>query len=301
MKIAVLTDRRWVHNEPKDAYARTIAQEDGLIVDALRRADCQVDRLAWDDATAAWGDYDAALFRTTWDYFERFEEFSRWLESVRSQTRLINSAQLVKWNLDKHYLVDLIDAGVPTVATRIAERGEVITLGDWLRKAGWPEAVLKPVVSGAGRHTYRVSLENASALDGIFRELLANEAMMLQPFMPEILSQGEISLMAMGSQVTHAVRKVAKPGEFRVQDDHGGTVEHCEVTEEHRRLAEIALKACPQRPLYARVDMVASDAGYQIMELELVEPELFFRLRPDSADTLAKAIVARLSEEAVHP
>lgn len=301
MKIAVLTDRRWVRNERTDAYAQTIAREDGLIVAALKSANCEVDRVAWDDASVNWSAYTAALFRTTWDYFERFGEFSRWHEEVRTQTRLINSGRLVKWNLDKHYLIDLINAGVPTVATRIAEKGDAIGLEDWLRGTGWSEAVLKPVVSGAGRHTYRVSTDNASALDGVFRELLANEAMMLQPFMPEILSQGEISLMVMGDHVTHAVRKVAKPGEFRVQDDHGGTVQHCDVEDEHRALAKTAMSACPERPLYARVDMVASDSGYQIMELELVEPELFFRLQPDSAEVLARAIVASLSEAAVHP
>ena len=154
---------------------------------------------------------------------------------------------------------------------------------------------MKPAVSGAARHTYRLNAANLDAHEAVLRGLLRDEAMMLQPFLGSVLTQGEFSLIVIGGRCTHAVRKIAKAGDFRVQDDHGGTVHPHTPTADEIVFAESAVAACAQAPLYARVDAVRDDAGaLSLMELELVEPELFFRFSPPAADALAGAIAERM-------
>jgi hypothetical protein len=109
--IAVLTDGRYVAPDDNDWYIRQIHQEDGLVADALRRQGLSVVRRDWADPDVDWSDCRALLFRTTWDYFDRFAEFSPWLEQVSGQCRLFNEAALIRWNIDKHYLGDLAAAG----------------------------------------------------------------------------------------------------------------------------------------------------------------------------------------------
>ena len=155
--------------------------------------------------------------------------------------------------------------------------------------------ILKPAVSGAARHTYRINNANIEAHQAVLRELLREEAMMLQPFLSSVLTQGEVSLVVIGGRCTHAVRKVAKAGDFRVQDDHGGTVQAHTPTVDEIEFAEHAVAACSQTPLYARVDVVRDESdALSLMELELVEPELFFRFHPPAADLLAAAIAKAL-------
>jgi glutathione synthase/RimK-type ligase-like ATP-grasp enzyme len=160
---------------------------------------------------------------------------------------------------------------------------------------GWSEAILKPVVSGAARHPYRLKAANLEAHESVLRELLRDEAMMLQQFLGSVMTQGELSLMVIGGCCTHAVRKIAKPGDFRVQDDHGGTVELHRPSADEIAFGEKAVAACPQAPLYARVDAVRDESGaLSLMELELVEPVLFFRFYPPAANALAAIIAESL-------
>jgi glutathione synthase/RimK-type ligase-like ATP-grasp enzyme len=252
-------------------------------------------RVAWSNAEFDWKRARAAVFRSTWDYFDRFAEFSAWMDRVAGGLQFFNTPELVRWNVDKHYLRDLAGRGVNVPVTRFIERGQTTTLDEVMAANGWNEAILKPAVSGAARHTYRLNAANLEAHESVLRELLREESMMVQPFLGSVLTQGELSLMVIGGRCTHAVRKIAKPGDFRVQDDHGGTVHPHTPTTDEIAFAEAAVAACPQSPLYARVDAVRDESGeLSMMELELVEPELFFRFHPPAADALAAAIAARL-------
>jgi glutathione synthase/RimK-type ligase-like ATP-grasp enzyme len=201
----------------------------------------------------------------------------------------------VRWNVDKHYLRDLAERGLNVPVTRFIERGETTSLREAFAACHWNEVILKPAVSGAARHTYRLNAANLDAHKTVLQELLREESMIIQPFLTSVLTQGELSLIVIGGRCTHAVRKIAKPGDFRVQDDHGGTVHPHTPTADEIAFAESAVAACPQSPLYARVDAVRDASGeLSLMELELVEPELFFRFHPPAADALAAAIAARL-------
>lgn len=296
--VTILTDDRYVTPDTTDWYQRQIATEDGLVAEAMRARGLSVARRSWSDPAMDWRDTRCALFRSTWDYFERFAEFRPWFEAVSGQTRLFNDAATLRWNMDKRYLADLARAGVAGVPTVYVERGATSTLAGILAAQGWTEAVFKPVVSGAARLTYRVGAADLSAHEAIFAACVAAEAMMVQAFEPAIVSSGELSLIVIDGVATHAIRKTAKAGDFRVQDDHGGTVHAHVAAADERAFAEAAVRACPTLPLYARVDFVRRAPGdFRLMELELVEPELFFRFAPEAADALAEALARRLAAD----
>ena len=293
--IAILTDARYETPDEGNWYVAQLLGEERLLLAGLEARGLRTARVAWSNPDFDWSRTRAAVFRSTWDYFDRFAEFSAWMDRVERGTRLFNAPELVRWNVDKHYLRDLAGRGVKVPVTRFIERGETATLGEAFAACGWSEAILKPAVSGAARHTYRLNAANLDAHEAVLRELLREEAMMLQPFFGSVLTQGELSLIVIGGRCTHTVRKIAKPGDFRVQDDHGGTVHPHTPTADEIAFAESAVAACPQAPLYARVDAVRDDAGaLSLMELELVEPELFFRFHPPAADALAAAIAERM-------
>ncbi len=293
--VAILTESRYEDPPVVGWYERNILDEERLLGAALGRRGLTSRRLDWARADVDWTRVGCAVFRTTWDYFLRPAEFAAWLDRAARATRLVNCESLVRWNLDKRYLADLTARGVRVVPGRVVERGDRRPLADHLAAAGWEEAVLKPVVSGAGRETYRVEPGRAAALEPTFRRLVAAEAMLLQPFQRAVVEEGERSLVVIGGAVTHAVRKVARPGEFRVHDDHGGTVHPHAPSPAEIAFAEAAVAACDPRPLYARADIVRADDGEPVlMELELIEPELFFRFHPPAADELAGEIAREL-------
>ncbi|MDF0606493.1 hypothetical protein HZU77_012655 [Neisseriaceae bacterium TC5R-5] len=293
--LVVLTDARWLVLDQADWYSRQVHQEDGLVVAALEQEGLTVVRKAWDDPALDCSQMRSALFRSTWDYFDRFAEFSRWLNRVTKQLRLFNGAELIRWNIDKHYLADLAASGINVVATRYLHLNQPQTLAQLLAEQGWDEVVLKPVVSGAARHTYRLRAQDASAHECLYAELIQLQPMMLQALQQEILTAGELSLIVIDGVFSHAVRKTAKAGDFRVQDDHGGQVHAYTPSQLEISFAEAAVAAVPFEVLYARVDMLRDNQGQlAIMELEMIEPELFFRFCPSAAQVLAKALARAL-------
>ena len=294
-QVTILTDRRYV--EPaKDGSnnTRNIIYEDRLVRQALERKGLKVKRISWDDPRFDWSGTDFILFRSTWDYFERFPEFSVWLEEVKSLTRMLNPYEVIRWNLDKHYLMDLDEAGIPVPPTLIIEKGDQGSLENWTEQAGWKEIILKPVVSGAARHTYRFSAGKSGPYEETFRKLIAEESMMIQEFQESVPVKGEIAFMVFGGKYTHAIIKKAKKGDFRVQDDFGGSVHNYEASGPEIEFAEQVVDRCGFTTVYARVDAIRDNMGRIVVsELELIEPELWFRFNPSAADQLADTIAAR--------
>jgi glutathione synthase/RimK-type ligase-like ATP-grasp enzyme len=286
--IVILTEDRFDDIIASDENERDILMEDSLIQKSMEKLGLKVFRTSWSNPNFDWTTTKAAFFSTTWDYFERFEEFSKWFEKVKNETLLINSHQTIKWNLDKHYLKDLEKAGINIPETLFAEIKSNISLNDFFFSSGWENAVLKPIVSGAARHTYRINKRNIVKYKNLFSELLKSEGMMLQEFQENILTKGEVAYMFMGDKFTHAILKKAKPGEFRVQDDFGGTIELYDASEEEIEFAKKTLQNCGHKTVYARVDVIYDNNNkLAVSELELIEPELWFRFNNSAADILA--------------
>ena len=289
--IVILTDQTNLPHYDENGNELLGYIEDAILKDALEREDYNVLRLAWDDPEFDWSTTKSIIFRSTWDYFYRFPEFSKWLKKVSTQTRLINSKDTIHWNIDKHYLFDLKAKGLHIAESHFIEQGTSKTLRELHHQLGWQETVLKPCVSGTARHTYRLNPNNLEEHEGILKELLEKEAMMLQPFQYDIVNTGEVSMMLFGGQFTHAVIKVAKAGDFRVQDNFGGSAKPYLPSPNEIAFAEHAARCCPELPTYARVDIFNDNNGrIALSELELIEPELWFRFHPEAATILVKTL-----------
>ncbi|WP_306640104.1 ATP-grasp domain-containing protein [Sanyastnella coralliicola] len=298
--VTILTEAQYVQPEKTDWYIDQVLLEDRLVMEALERKGLSVQKKDWADPATDWGQTKVAIFRTTWDYFHRFPEFKQWIDSAGEQTTFVNAKEQILWNIDKHYMADLEKAGVRIVTSDFRQSKNASSYGslnEWCSNVGGEQWVLKPTISGAARHTYKLSASNIAEHETIYRELLAQEDMMLQPFQYNIEKEGELSLMVMNGQYTHAIRKIAKAGDFRVQDDFGGSVHHHQASAEEIAFAEAAVAACELAPMYARVDMIKDNQGELALgELELIEPELWFREHPAAADVLAEGVMQLLGK-----
>ncbi len=294
--VVLLTEPRYENPQAPNWYETQILNEDKIVRDALEKQDLRVHRLSWDDPDFDWSSTRIAVFRTTWDYFFRFDEFQKWLEKVGNLTQLLNPVELIKWNVNKRYLLDLQASGIPIVPTRLVKRGGFFALENGFSEWDVAEIIIKPCVGGTARHTHRVCPENLAAHQEIFNKLVAEEDMLVQPFLPSVLERGEVSALMFGGKFSHAVLKIAKPGDFRVQDDFGGKASPHEILPDELSLAERVLAVCSPRPAYARVDILYDlDGKPSIAELEIIEPELFFRFKPEAGKLLADEILKALS------
>lgn len=289
--VTLLTDSRFVNPVEIDENIRQVLIEDNFAREALERQGLKVARTNWDNPDFDWAETRFAIFKTTWDYFNRFDEFSKWLKDTSQKTNFINPIETILWNVDKHYLLDLKNSGINIPETIFMEKGDRRSISDLFAESGWKDCVLKPAVSGAGRHTYKLNANNVSEYEMVYSELIQNETMMLQEFQYNVLSEGELTFVVFGGKFSHAILKKAKIGEFRVQDDFGGTVHDYNASEEEIAFAEMVVSKCTPLPVYGRVDVIKDNNGeYAVSELELIEPELWFRNKPESADLYADAV-----------
>lgn len=267
----------------------SLATDDQLLQTALQRRGYAVDAVVWDDRTVTWQRYDAVVVRSCWDYHRRPDAFRGWIDRLEHLgVSLWNPPALLRWNLDKRYLCDLTDAGASVVPTVYLERGAAQNLGMLLRERGWGEAVVKPAIAATSFQTWRTTTATATADQGRFVALLAERALLVQPFMPQIVA-GEWSLLFFGGRFSHAVLKRPAPGDFRSQDDFGGTAEWREPLPGLVAQAEAVLAVLHQPWLYARVDGLLVEGVFTLMELELIEPSLFLGRAPAAAELLAGA------------
>tara|TARA_B100001093_G_scaffold519395_1_gene608230 strand:- start:1879 stop:2790 length:912 start_codon:yes stop_codon:yes gene_type:complete len=293
--IVILTDLRYEKPETTDWYIEQILLEDGLVQKALEEKGLKVIRKSWDAKDFDWTQSRYAIFRSTWDYFDRFGEFFSWFEKTRKAIEFINCPEIIYWNLDKHYLNDLKQSNINIPPTIFLEKGEQQSLNALFEKTEWTKAVLKPAIAGAARETFLIKKEEHLNYEKELQRLIKNEAMLFQQFQHQIQSKGEMSLMMIDGKFTHAVLKKAKPGDFRVQDDFGGTVVDYAPNKEEIAFAEKAIAVCPKETIYGRVDIFYdNDNRLSLGELELIEPELWFRKNPTAADKLADAIFMQI-------
>ncbi|MEM7622060.1 MAG: hypothetical protein AAF235_02535 [Planctomycetota bacterium] len=273
------------------------------LVDALAAHGIDADLVVWDDPdldhTTAWSRYDLAVIRTTWDYFEKLEAFKTWLPMVSKQTAVANDASIIAWNLDKRYLPKLEAAGAKIVPTRTATPDDLDrTIADMQLLHG-PVAV-KPSVGGGAKGLALLAPGEQLASSDRAEALGPAGVSLVQPVVESVRTEGEMALVwiddAAGGSVKYAVQKVPKTGDIRVQPEWGASYHPAAFTGPQAELARDAIRACEQlvaRPLYARVDMVRlPDDTWALMELEVIEPEIFFAVIPGTADHLASAIAA---------
>jgi glutathione synthase/RimK-type ligase-like ATP-grasp enzyme len=230
---------------------------------------------------------DLVLPLVAWGYHLRFAEWCALLERMArpGAPAMLNPPALLRWNSDKSYLAELAAAGVPTVASQTVASLDEAALAA-ARTSFGEQLVIKPLVSASADDTYRLGPDDPIPAAVLGRKML------VQPFMPSI-AEGEYSLMLFGGAFSHAIVKRPRPGDFRVQPHLGGSEEPVPPPAGAIALATAALAAAPARAAYARVDMVADEAGQlRIMELELIEPALWLQHAPDKGAAFAAAIAS---------
>ena len=278
------------------AGAPDLAPDDRLLVPALARLGIEATAAVWSDRSVAWREFDGVVLRSCWDYHLRYEEFRLWLRALEhGDLRFWNPSSIIRWNADKRYLLDLARRGVATIPTMIAMRGHPDAVEAIAAAEGWPRFVIKPAVSASGYETYALD----SPLDDAARAAIARVSaigdVLVQPFAHEIADSGELSLTFFDGAFSHATIKRARAGEFRVQTEHGGTVDSTTVQPRLVGQALDVIRSLDECPVYARVDGIARGDAFLVMELELIEPNVFMSYCPEAADRFAAAIHSRLA------
>jgi len=255
------------------------------LLDALRASGMSAEAVAWDAPDADFGSSRVTVLRSTWNYPLRPAEFLAWVDRTARITALHNPAHVVRWNAHKGYLLDLEAAGVPVAPTCLLRRGDRSTLADVMRARGWREVVVKPAVSAASRDTLRVGPAELERGEAHLRALVAREDVLVQPFLPSVEGPGERAVVWIDGAPTHAVRKSP-----RFCGDAESVSAAVPIADDEAALARRAVAAAPGPLLYARIDMARDDQGEPVvMELELIEPSLFF---PQSHEALARYAAA---------
>lgn len=258
------------------------ASDDSLAFAPLAELGWTVDEVPWRQKEVLWEDYAAVIIRSSWDYQKDLDEFLEVLTEISKRTKLLNPLPIVRWNAEKTYLRQLEGLGVRIVPTLWAPEWDA----DWFASLGCEEVVIKPTVSASAENTYRLRSESPSV-----RAEFVGRSYMVQPFMSSILAEGEVSLFYFGGALSHAIRKTPKPDDFRVQEEHGGTIIGIDPEPDLVVAGGEVMRMLGNECLYARVDFVIDDRGdYALMELELIEPSLYLRTDADAAFRFAAAI-----------
>jgi hypothetical protein len=268
-----------------------LTPDDRILRDQLEGSSFEVETALWDADDIHWNRFDLVIIRSCWDYHLRSNEFLTWAEGLhRSGVTLWNPLPVVRWNMHKRYLRDLEAAGVAVVPTCWLPAGSDNSLEQIFQTTGWEEAVVKPAVSASAHQTWRVSREEGGQHEPRLAQALDQGDVMVQRFLPQITGRGEWSLIFLNGQFSHGAIKSPRPGDFRVQPDFGGTVTRGDPGASLISKAKQAMDAVPFPWHYARVDGVETDEGFLLMELELIEPALYFAQRPGAATDVARMI-----------
>jgi glutathione synthase/RimK-type ligase-like ATP-grasp enzyme len=274
-----------------------IQRDDRALAAALEQRGHTVAPLVWDRDDAR--GFDAVLVRSCWDQHLAPERFVAWAEGVEAAgVPIYNPAATLAWGLDKRYLRELSRHGATIPVTTWVDRGVAPDLGALMDARGLDEVVVKPIVSLSAWETHRIPRARAETMQAEVARICAERDVMIQEFIPEVATAGELSFVFLDGAYSHACRKRPKAGDFRVQEDFGGSREAAQPSAAQIAQAEAIVRNAPGPLLYARLDAVEVGDTLVLMELELLDPVLFFRFAPAEApDRLAQA----LSEKRARP
>ncbi len=279
------------------AIASCVLDEDlAPLAAACGRAGMEPVVVAWDDPTVSWARFDALVLRSTWDYIRRLEDFLAWCSRDGVATHLINPPDVVRWNVDKRYLEELARSGVPVIPSRFFAPGDEIVLPD----SG--EFVAKPCVGAGSAGVRRFRANERDEASGHIRDLMAGGShVLVQPYLEAVDSAGETALLFYDGIFSHAIRKAP----LLHRDADIGTALFAQERISARQPSEAELGVAGQvlaalpfaTPAYARVDLLPSASGPMLLELELVEPSMFFAFAADAADRFAATLRQRLRRD----
>jgi glutathione synthase/RimK-type ligase-like ATP-grasp enzyme len=275
-----------------------LSKDDKLIEEYLTERNINFQAIPWDEKNIDWEKFDAVVIRSCWDYYLHEEKFRGWLKKLKFlNVKLFNDPEKILWNIDKTYLRDIQNKGFKIPVTIWVDKNNLLSLSELLKEKGWSKAVIKPSVSAGAYETWTTDPNNAVEDQERFNILVKERSVLIQEYLEQINSYGEISLIFLGQEYSHSVLKRPVPDDFRVQLEFGGTVKSI-----NPRLSFIETAArlvrdySDDKLLYARVDGVKVGDDFLIMELELIEPALFLSFHPAAPERFAHALRNSLGE-----
>jgi glutathione synthase/RimK-type ligase-like ATP-grasp enzyme len=277
----------------KGAYdSATVESEDDKLLNFLKEKGLNIEKVIWNDRDINWGDYSLAILKSPWDYFDLIEEFYHWLDHLEAKkVKLLNPIEVVRWNSNKKYLQEIEAAGLKIIPSAFINKKEDVTLKYFFEKFNTNKLIVKPCISGGAKNTFKVTAENVEEVNQKLDQFIQNEDFIIQPFLPEILESGEWSFIFFNGIYSHSLIKQAKPGDFRVQPAHGGSVHPQRPGKEIIATAQLYVSLFAKKCLYARVDGTFVNGEFLLMELELIEPFLFLNTDPQNYEKYYKALM----------
>lgn len=259
-------------------YPSSVPNEDEMLLNLFTSKNHKAALKVWDDDSVNWSEYDVIIIKSTWDYFVgKINKFYNWLSHIKSiKVPCLNHPDIIKWNADKHYLLDIEAKGLPIVPSYFIEKGELFDFDFAFQKFNSEEIVVKPCISGGAMNTLRLNKNNVQHHLSELNNWLKDQAFIVQPLKREILTEGEWSFVYFNGKFSHHLLKTGKEGEFRIQHFFGGSIASPKFNDELINAADKYIEHFAQNTLYARVDGVWSNNKFELMELELIEPYLFF-------------------------
>ena len=276
---------------------KNLLEDDLLVVNKLALQDIHVVPAVWNDKSVNWSGFSTVIVRSPWDYFLKGDEYFQWVQSFlkeNTNTKLLNPPQAILDNIDKRYLLEFEQLGIPIIPTELVEIGSSTSLNSLLIKRAWDKVVIKPVISAGAYGTWRSNVEKSTHDQDKFVEQISRETVFIQPFMPEIQSEGEWSIMYFNGEYSHSVLKSVKGDDFRIQEEFGGTTKAVEPTVEILKQTQKIMDLQKEPLLYARVDGVIRDGQFLLMELEINEPSLFFEFSEKGVENFSEAVCENL-------
>ncbi len=282
MDVAIATYSELPNLQEHDLHLAPAFARLGLVAQPVR----------WDEPGFDWSKPRLTVIRSTWDYHHRLDEFLAWVEHVGKVGRIANPPEVVRWNSHKRYLAEFERRGVPVAETEWVRHGARANLAELLARRGWKKAAVKLSVSAGALGVFLTTTEKAAADQVRFEQALAKADVLVQPFLPDLAENGEISAVFFDGELAYGIHR---PAGLDAPGVVPPSTKAVPVDAEHRAVAERALAACPPGALYARIDMARDLSGkLAVMEAELIEPALYFGLVEGSADRYAAAAAKRL-------
>lgn len=275
------------------AYDANTVNEDEILSSILTELGIENQIVPWSDPKVDWERFSCLLIKSVWDYFDYYPEFLEWIEKMKGLgIPVMNGLDTIRWNSTKAYLLEIQERGIPTIA------GKIITQKGDLKEAAISvesdTVVVKPLVSGGAKNTFKIPIFELSQYEEKISKLLKDEAFLVQPFVPEVAEVGEYSLLFFNGVFSHAVLKTPAQEDFRVQHYFGGSIQEIQPSDSMLESAKKIMREFAENTLYARVDGVEINGVFHLMELELIEPYLFLGLSPKAIPNYKQALKERL-------
>jgi hypothetical protein len=265
--------------------------DNALLLPALAERGIQAQPVVWNDPTMDWSIPKLTVIRATWDYHHQHHAFLSWAERISHRHNLWNPFAIIRWNTHKSYLRNLEQQNIPIVPTIWLEREAKTNLSSLMARQGWQKVVVKPAVSASAYATILVTAETIQHGQSHLDHFLSTHDMLIQPFLSTVISSHERSLIFIDGEFTHAIKR--KPA---LDLDPSARSLLTVPQDDELLLAQRILRLLPSSPLYARVDLIHDEAGtLRLMELELVEPALWFSLAPHVIQLFADAIARKIA------